>query len=73
MALVFSSRDCYDTSMFNEKRILKLSDILGNVGLIFFASVFLDPILKGNADFKNIIAGLISAIGIWSVSIIMLK
>lgn len=57
----------------NEKRLLKLSDIIGNIGLIFFASLFLDPILKGNTDMNIVIIGLLFAFGCWFFSIDMLK
>lgn len=57
----------------NEKRLTKLSDIAGNIGLVFFASAFLDPIIKGSVDLKIIVFGLIFAVGGWLISLILLQ
>ena len=62
---------CYNNAM-SEKQMAKVSDIVGNVGLVFFASVFLDPILKGSADLKVIAIGLGFAFVGWLVSIFMI-
>jgi hypothetical protein len=63
---------CYNYAM-NEKRISKLSDIAANLGLVFFASVFLDPILRGSTDIKSVIIGLIFTVGSWFFSLFLLS
>jgi hypothetical protein len=57
----------------NEKRITKLSDIAGNLGLVFFVSVFLDPILRGVSDIRAIVVGLVFAVVGWFASLFLLK
>mgnify|MGYP001594647160 CR=1 FL=1 len=63
---------CYTNAM-NEKRVAKISDLAGNLGLIFFASVFLDPLLKGGADAKALILGLLFAAFSWFASLFLLS
>ena len=63
---------CYDYAM-NEKRVAKISDLAGNLGLIFFVSVFLEPLLKGGADTKALILGLSFAFFSWFASLFLLS
>lgn len=69
---VKAEKICYHYLM-NEKRIAKLSDIAGNLGLIFFVSNFLDPVLKGNVEINGMVAGLLFTLSAWFVSLVLLK
>lgn len=57
----------------NDKRLTKLSDIAGNIGLVFFASVFIGPIISGGQTMMTIISGLILSIACWYISMVIIK
>jgi hypothetical protein len=51
----------------------KLSDIGIAMGQVFFASVFIEPIISGNVDWIRIISGLGFSLCIWSASLLLIK
>lgn len=53
-----------------KKQWERLSEILGNLGLVFFASVVLPYILE-QPKLPNVISGLVLAVGCWIASILL--
>lgn len=48
----------------------KITEITKDIGLVFFASLFVGPIATGTIDFTLIVWGLVVSIATWQVSII---
>lgn len=54
-------------------RLEKLSDIVSEMGQIFFASVFIGPFFNEKTDWSIVIFGLILAASSWFVSLKLIK
>ncbi len=50
-----------------------VSEISRDISQVFFASIFVDPIMRGGIDARLVIAGLILAMMGWCVSIVIIK
>lgn len=57
---------------FTKTQWFRLSEILGNLGLVFFAGVVL-PYILGNKNLITIVAGLILSFTSWMSSLIIAK
>ena len=49
----------------------RIADIIKDIGLIFFASLFVGPIATGNMDLNYMVWGLVASIAAWQTSIIL--
>ena len=54
-------------------KLIVASEISRDISQVFFASVFVDPIVKGAFDVGTISLGLLLAIIGWLVSIVLIK
>ncbi|MCG2701067.1 hypothetical protein L6267_02790 [Candidatus Parcubacteria bacterium] len=50
-----------------------LSEIFRDIGQVFFASIFIGPIITGNADWIILSAGLLLSLLSWHISILLIK
>ena len=49
----------------------KASEIIKDIGLIFFASLFVGPIATGNMNLNYMVWGLIASIALWQTSFVL--
>ena len=54
-------------------RFGKLSDISSDIGLVFFASMFIGPMLSNEFNWAVMVFGLILSISAWFVSLLLVK
>lgn len=57
----------------SQPQLEKLSDISISMGQVFFASVFIDPLMNGSSGITGIIGGLIMAFLSWLFSVLIIK
>jgi len=58
-------------SKFNKPQTI--SEILRNIGLIFFASMSISPFFGENTNWVTIIIGILISLGFWASSLILTK
>jgi len=58
---------------FTNSRLDKLSDVMVSAGQVFFASIFIDPLVNGNFNWAVILLGLILALSSWCFSFLIIK
>ena len=49
----------------------KASEIIKDIGLIFFASLFVGPIATGNMNLNYMVWGSIASIALWQTSFVL--
>ena len=54
-------------------KLEKLSDISISVGQVFFASVFIEPLIGGEFNWSNILAGFILSVIFWLISLVIIS
>lgn len=58
---------------FSAKRSDRLSEIIANIGLVLFATVFMGPIIEGSVDWRQITFGLFISAFLWCFSLFLIK
>ena len=56
-----------------KSRLQVISEIARDLAQVFFASVFLEPLITGNANIYSFVLGLILALASWYLSIVLVK
>lgn len=62
-----------EVMLLTVSRIKNLSAISRDIGQVLFASVFVEPIIKGSLDSKTTFAGLLLTLVSWQASVILAK
>ncbi len=50
-----------------------LSEIFRDIGQVFFASIFIGPIITGHTNWLILMAGLLLSLLSWHISILLIK